>query len=133
MKRTIIILGLMFFIIACAEDKTLTVEKWCKIQKKIADIGMKKYFDAFNNKSYEEMAKSYEQYVKDSQKVYQKYNVTSFYLNEWEKEHKQEISSFLESHEDLDFKKNYGEKYNQFVLNVFRFLEEKVQRETESQ
>ena len=112
-------------------SKDMTAAKWCKIQKKLADIGMEKYFDAFKGKEYDETAKSYEQYVNDCRKIYYKYYATADYLTEWQKGHKEEISECLKTNPKLDFRKIYGEKYDQFVMNVFYFLEEKVKRESE--
>ena len=127
----IIFILLISFYTGCKASKEMTTEKWCKIQKELADIGINKYFNAFIDKEYEEMAESYVQYVKDSQAVYKKYNTTGALLTKWQAEHREEITSHLESHPEIDFRKIYGDKYNKFSLNIYYFLEEKVKRETE--
>ncbi len=125
----ILIMFLIAVITGCS-SKEMTTKKYCRIQKEIADLGINNYFDFFINKKYDEMKKSYSQYVKECSAIYKKYNTTGVLLKQWGDEHEEEIANCLKSHPELDYRKIHGNKYDSFTWNIYYFLEKKVKHET---
>ena len=110
----------------CSKPNELTEEKYCMIQKEIADLGINKYFDVFNNKVYNEMKESYVQYVKEVKGIYEKYNTTDELVEAYGNIYEEEITAFLITHPEMDYEKIHEEKYEAFTMNVYKFLEQKI-------